>query len=128
MKVAILDTGIREELRDLNNVVKYYDFVDADFREGNGNAQDKTGHGSDMVYLLHKTAPHAEIYVARVFDGDHGDVGTKEKVALVSSFSFLAMAIVEIIYRQSRTRGTNGKSTSYPCHLDSKTGADALKA
>lgn len=89
MKVAVLDTGIREELRKSNNVVKYYDFVDLEFSKGKEPAQDKTGHGSDMVYLLHKTAPHADIYVARVFDGDHGDAGTRERVALVSCLIFL---------------------------------------
>lgn len=50
----------------------YYDFVDENFVEGETPARDDTGHGSDMVDLLHKTAPGVSIFVARVFAKNTG--------------------------------------------------------
>lgn len=43
-----------------------------------------TGHGSEMVYLLNKTAPYAKIYVARVFSHNAGDDNTALRVAKAS--------------------------------------------
>ncbi|CAG8973132.1 hypothetical protein HYALB_00008663 [Hymenoscyphus albidus] len=81
IKVAILDTGVYDGFREKSNIVSYYDFVDLDFIEGHSASKDNTGHGTDMVHLLQMTAPHAEIYVARVFDGDYSDQNTVKNVA-----------------------------------------------
>jgi hypothetical protein len=78
VKVAILDTGIREEQK--SNIAGYFDFVSKEFVEGTP-AEDLTGHGTDMVHLLRKTCPFAEIYVARVFKKNNGDINTAEHVA-----------------------------------------------
>jgi len=84
VKVAILDTSIHQSHRLRQKLDGYHDFVDADFVEGKTPARDDTGHGSDMVELLYKTAPSASIYVGRVFAKNNGDLDTAVRVAKVS--------------------------------------------
>ena len=83
VKVAILDTGINEGHSLRKSLGGYYDFVDKDFVVGETPAVDTTGHGSDMVYLLNKTAPYVKIFVARVFSRNTGDHNTALCVAKV---------------------------------------------
>jgi hypothetical protein len=89
VKVAILDTGIRQSHRLRQKLAGYYDFVDAKFVEEETPARDDTGHGSDMVELLYKTAPWASIYVGRVFTNNTGDLDTTVHVAKVSNHPLL---------------------------------------
>ena len=56
--VAIIDTGIFENHRLRSQLGGYCDFTDPDFVEEATPAQDNTGHGSHMVYLLIETAPY----------------------------------------------------------------------
>lgn len=86
VKVAILDTGIHEQHPLRRRLAGYHDFVEEYFAEGETLslfAKDNTGHGSDMVELLHKTAPCVSIYVARVFSKNTGDASTTMHVAKV---------------------------------------------
>ncbi len=83
VKVAIIDTGIHENHQLRSKLGGYYDFTDPYFVEGETPARDETGHGSNMVYLLNKTAPYAMIYVARVFEEDSGNGNTALQVAKV---------------------------------------------
>jgi hypothetical protein len=91
VKVAILDTGIRETHRLRKTLEDYSDFVDKGFKyQGkHGLAMDNSGHGSDMVELLNRAAPYASIYVARVFATDGGDADTAENVARVLKLPIL---------------------------------------
>lgn len=63
IKVAILDTGLDDSARifDFYNEPKWIDFVD-----DSPSCKDSNGHGTHLVSLLMRTAPEAEIYVARV--------------------------------------------------------------
>lgn len=87
VKVAILDTGIHPDHPLRQTICDYHDFVDNKFvhkgKEALTRDESKIGHGSDMVELLHKTAPWASIYVARVFANDDGDADTALHVAKV---------------------------------------------
>ncbi|KAF7502928.1 hypothetical protein GJ744_004804 [Endocarpon pusillum] len=62
VKIAILDTGVKEDYAD--SVKGFKDFVSQD-----DDWQDNTGHGTNAVRLIQKVYNMAEIYVGRVFDG-----------------------------------------------------------
>ncbi|KAF4616204.1 hypothetical protein G7Y89_g15202 [Cudoniella acicularis] len=64
VKIAILDTGIRETSPYWNSITAYKDFV----LKGNEKGIDKTGHGTNGIHLILKCIADAEIYVGRVFD------------------------------------------------------------
>jgi len=86
VRVAVLDTGIDPLHPLVDKIHDYRDFVDKKCTPGQQLRKDNTGHGTNMVYLLHKTAPCVEIYVARVFSEDTGNSETALNVAEVSIF------------------------------------------
>ncbi|KAI5460178.1 hypothetical protein BGZ63DRAFT_406123 [Mariannaea sp. PMI_226] len=75
VKVAILDTGIKESYYQLvkGNIKVYKDFVTKD----DSIRQDGTGHGTLCLQLLQKVYEEAEIYVGRVFREGHATNETK---------------------------------------------------
>ncbi|KAL9110469.1 MAG: hypothetical protein Q9227_005013 [Pyrenula ochraceoflavens] len=72
VRIAILDTGIDtniEEIRNNDRFVKRYCPI-----KGFASGKDKDGHGTHLATLVHKLAPSADIYTARVIiDGEKVD-------------------------------------------------------
>lgn len=79
VKLAILDTGIDSKNPYWKKIKGYKDFVAVEEQEG----IDKTGHGTNGVYLIFKVIPEVEVYVARVFDGERATEATSTLVAQV---------------------------------------------
>ncbi|KAK1521620.1 extracellular alkaline serine protease [Colletotrichum paranaense] len=74
-RIAILDTGVRRELRSLTT--SYEDFISV-----NGfNHQDNTNHGTCAVALIKKIYTSAQIYVGRVFEGHNASDDTASLMA-----------------------------------------------
>jgi hypothetical protein len=83
VKIAILDTGIRESSPYWGKIKGYEDFV----TKGNKLGTDKTGHGTTGVHLIFKVLPEADIYVARVFDHEQADDDTPSLMAEVCNYN-----------------------------------------
>jgi hypothetical protein len=83
IKIALLDTGIREAGTDFENQVgevmdyrKKQDVLDKDernpikiqqsFVEGDKSMLDSCGHGTHLACLLLKFAPDADLYIAKI--------------------------------------------------------------
>jgi hypothetical protein len=79
VKVAILDTGIDSKSPYWKKIKGYKDFVAVEEQEG----IDKTGHGTNGVYLIFKVIPEVEVYVARVWDSQKPTEVTPTLVAQV---------------------------------------------
>jgi hypothetical protein len=75
VKIAILDTGIDSQSSYLKHIKGYKDFV-----EKKEQRIDMTGHGTMGVHLLFKMLNTADIYVARVFEGEKADGNTAKPV------------------------------------------------
>ncbi|KAL8364202.1 hypothetical protein RB601_009781 [Gaeumannomyces tritici] len=72
VKIAILDTGITQDLyddyeSDPYTITKYKDFVDKAGPD-KSTTGDLTGHGSTAAMLVVRMCPNASIYVARVLE------------------------------------------------------------
>ncbi len=82
IKIAVLDTGIRQEdydyLKECPSPPKYRDFVDA--AQGDITC-DKTGHGSAGISLLITTCPDASLYIARVLRSNVATMADVDRVA-----------------------------------------------
>ncbi|ETS79009.1 hypothetical protein PFICI_08862 [Pestalotiopsis fici W106-1] len=77
-RVAILDTGVHEDLYDSDGMVKdYKDFVGNDDQMW----RDNVGHGTNAVRLTKKVYNMAEIYVARVFETSQASNDTEALMA-----------------------------------------------
>ncbi|KAF7530971.1 hypothetical protein G7054_g9332 [Neopestalotiopsis clavispora] len=77
-RVAILDTGVHEDLNESDGLVTdYRDFVDNDDQVW----KDNVGHGTNAVRLTKKVYNMAEIYVARVFEGSQASNDTETLMA-----------------------------------------------
>lgn len=76
VRIAILDSGIDttiEEIRNNERFVKRYCPI-----KGYAAGEDRDGHGTHLATLLHKIAPSADIYTARVIiDSDKGQDETR---------------------------------------------------
>lgn len=90
VKIAILDTGIQQDLYDSfkdpesPGAFKYEDFVDA-ARPDMDTTSDGTGHGSAAVLLVERMCPYVNYYVARVLKTNvatRSDVGSIVKVRI----------------------------------------------
>ena len=77
VRIAILDSGIDtniEEIRNNKRFVKRYCPI-----KGYASGKDRDGHGTHLATLLHKVAPSADIYTARVIiDGDKAQGETQK--------------------------------------------------
>jgi hypothetical protein len=79
-RVAILDTGMHEDLDESDELVKNYkDFVGNDDQVW----RDNVGHGTNAVRLTKKVYNMAEIYVGRVFEGSQASNDTETLMAQV---------------------------------------------
>jgi hypothetical protein len=75
VKVAILDSGIdRRNSLLLKPQIGTRDPIRAveDFLDPGGDGFDSYGHGTHCAGLLRKVAPEADLYIARVANGDSG--------------------------------------------------------
>lgn len=87
VKIAVLDTGISEDLFERIHATnddghEYKDFV----MEGNDQRQDGVGHGNDTVRLITRMIDECTFYIARVFRSVVGDDASPSLVAKVSHF------------------------------------------
>lgn len=76
VRIAILDTGVdlaHPHVRKCKRIKATTDFTTLLPATGKGQGQDVDGHGTFLTMLLHKVAPEADIYVARVFERRAGD-------------------------------------------------------
>ena len=64
VRIAVLDTGIREKSPYRKLIKGYKDFV----QKGNDSGMDNTLHGTNAVHLIFKLLDEADIYVTRAFD------------------------------------------------------------
>lgn len=79
VKIAILDSGIdaRHPL-----LLEYKDRIRAQKSWTQQSAEeDKEGHGTHAAGLILKTAPNAEIYVAKVFNVSKFFTGTAQRIS-----------------------------------------------
>ncbi|KAK3329197.1 hypothetical protein B0H66DRAFT_540416 [Apodospora peruviana] len=83
VRVAILDTGVKEEMGD--HIEQYKDFVGQD----DENLEDLTGHGTTTAQLVLKLFNKAELFIARVFETN--DIETSQSA--VSPQDLIASAI-----------------------------------
>lgn len=64
IKIAVLDTGFDPQDRDLENI-HYIDCI-----EPERPMTDRTGHGTNLVNLVLRVYPDAEVFIARIFETD----------------------------------------------------------
>jgi len=85
VKIAILDTGLDERHSSFWAVKKgYEDFA----RNQNQRGIDNTGHGTNGFNLISKIMDDdVDIFVARIFEGEHATVNTPTLMARVSGQS-----------------------------------------
>ncbi|CVK98062.1 uncharacterized protein FMAN_12180 [Fusarium mangiferae] len=85
IRIAVLDSGVSKEIALINGAIatkhinssKSKSFVDAE----DSWQQDTHGHGSQMVQLLLRTAPTAEIYVGKICTGKTVEAGYMNRIA-----------------------------------------------
>ncbi|KAF5538050.1 extracellular serine protease [Fusarium phyllophilum] len=85
IRIAVLDSGVSEDITLISgamkanciNSSKSKSFVDAE----DSWKQDSHGHGSQMVQLLLRTAPTAEIYVGKICTGKEVEAGCMNRIA-----------------------------------------------
>jgi hypothetical protein len=95
VKIAILDTGVHGDHPHWTKISGWHDFI----IEGNHKGIDITGHGTNGVDLLWRILPEAEIFVARIFEGDKANMRTPELMALVCfSASLICNAHFVLMY------------------------------
>jgi subtilisin family serine protease len=82
VKIAILDTGVdlRHEAFEPNSVKNWKSFLD-----NNTAMEDSYGHGTFTAALVHKIAPNAELFIARVCLDNILDEHGAKRVAEVSA-------------------------------------------
>lgn len=82
VRIAVLDTGIREKSPYREFIKGYKDFVD----KGDESDIDNTLHGTNAVDLIFKLLDEADIYVARVFNWSHSTSETTSLMAEVRNY------------------------------------------
>lgn len=86
IRIAVLDTGIDLKLdasksvkgRLDNPIVKKKNF--ATKIQGSENVEDLDGHGTQVANLILDIVPHADLYIARVCDGENRYGKSREAV------------------------------------------------
>ncbi|KAI8724179.1 hypothetical protein NCS52_00275600 [Fusarium sp. LHS14.1] len=76
VKVAVIDSGLREE-RQRDAHICYQNFIET----WNDAHRDNPQHGTNSVNLVRKVYGRADIYVAKVFQGDEADGNTSKYMA-----------------------------------------------
>ncbi|KAJ4317177.1 hypothetical protein N0V84_007481 [Fusarium piperis] len=76
VKVAVIDSGLWEE-RQGDAYISYQNFIE----EWNDAHRDNPQHGTDCVDLIRKVYGRADLYVAKVFQGDEADGNTSKYMA-----------------------------------------------
>ncbi|KAL2692428.1 hypothetical protein Neosp_002837 [[Neocosmospora] mangrovei] len=76
VRVAVIDSGLWEE-RQGDAFITYQNFIEA----WNDAHKDNPQHGTNSVDLIRKVYGRADIYVAKVFQGDEADGNTSKYMA-----------------------------------------------
>ncbi|KAF9769821.1 hypothetical protein IL306_012692 [Fusarium sp. DS 682] len=74
VRIAVIDTGIDGSDPYAAHISGYKDFVD----DENTVRQDYTGHGTNSVKLIFRAHAEAEVYIARVFEGNQANDDTQD--------------------------------------------------
>ena len=80
VKIAVIDSGLWEE-RQGDAYICYQNFIET----WNDAHRDNPQHGTNSVDLIRKIYGRADIYVAKVFQGDQADGNTSKYMANVSN-------------------------------------------
>ena len=97
IRIAILDTGIDKSSGSIlgafamKRLQKQY--CQSWVGDDPTNVHDTHGHGTNTAGLLLEVAPHAEIYVAKVFSGSSFGVEEAKNVAKVASPSLESVLV-----------------------------------
>jgi subtilisin family serine protease len=86
--IAILDTGINAQHPEMEQYIKNGIIIHSQgFPSTLDPFADKEGHGTHGTSVLHKTAPHAALLIARVADDNRGipDIDNYAEVAKVTN-------------------------------------------
>lgn len=86
VRIAVLDTGLRETSPHWSRIQHYEDFVS----KGNTKGVDKTGHGTNSVHLIFKIIADAHIYVARVFENEKSN---KDTISFIIDVCILSIGL-----------------------------------
>lgn len=75
IKIAVLDSGIDMELEALEPnpseiIAGKKNFIAGIKKEDNDNVNDTSGHGTQVAGLVLEFVPHAQLYIAKVCDGE----------------------------------------------------------
>lgn len=81
VRVAVIDSGLREE-RQGDAYITYQNFIET----WNDAHKDNPQHGTNSVDLVRKVYGRADIYVAKVFQGDEADGNTSKYMAEVRNY------------------------------------------
>ena len=81
VKVAVIDSGLRED-RQGDAYICYQNFIET----WNDAHKDNPQHGTNSVDLIRKVYGRADLYVAKVFQGNEADGNTSRYMAKVSNF------------------------------------------
>ena len=68
IKIAVLDSGIAEEIKDYRIVYKkqfYWDYLEGKVKT-NSNAVDYNGHGTACVDTILSICPYVDIYIIKI--------------------------------------------------------------
>lgn len=87
-RIAVLDTGINKSHGGIAGALYSHRIMDEWCHSWIGDPKDihdEDGHGTHCAYLLHKVAPEAEIYVAKVFSHNQVKLYQAENIAKVRS-------------------------------------------
>lgn len=105
VRIAVLDSGIREKSPYREFIKGYKDFVD----KGDESGIDNTLHGTNAVHLIFKLLDEADIYVARVFNRSHSTSETTSLMAEVRNYFTLDNAPILTLLQAIRWATTEWK-------------------
>ena len=86
VKIAVIDTGVSLSHGGIQAAYQKRRIRKEWCRSWVGSPSDigdHDGHGTHMAHLLHRVAPEADIYVAKVFRGSSFDMAEAENIAQV---------------------------------------------
>ena len=95
----------------------YVDFLNGTKLEQ--NPEDACGHGTHMAGIILQLAPHAELFIARVFENNtlSLDANVTSSVGKVVNKISRSLKIALTLDRRFGTRRTFGMSMLFPCPL-----------
>jgi hypothetical protein len=113
VRIAVIDSGLQEE-RQGDAYITYQNFIE----KRNDAYTDNPQHGTNSVDLIRKVYGRADLYVAKVFQGDEADGNTSKYMANVSnrtmspSCSPLFLSITNHTNYHRRSSGPSAKKST----------------